>query len=229
MRSRVVGQIVVVCGLGGLLAWGVSVIRKAEARADSQAQRAEQVASELAAVQAKVARLGAATLGSNARLRNVEERSRVQPEPPISPENRQPPLGDADDSLAEGDDVSPVAAAEAKQAASIERVTQGLDRRLDSEPSDYAWSRNALASAREVVGGVSGARVGDTKCGTNLCRMEVEQSEADTQPALATTISSVPPFASGTIYKYASAEGRKKTTLYFVRDGRNFQELLREP
>ncbi|MGC4089650.1 MAG: hypothetical protein QM756_17530 [Polyangiaceae bacterium] len=216
----------VALGLAGVLVVSVKFlvpgVRAASANYAPPKPREEQLAAELSDLRKQVVRLDlqarAATLGSLAK-------SAAQ----AAPTGAERRLNDSEPSPAEDGTSDPKAVA-AKQAAQMAEVTMSLDDRLETETIDYAWSRDTIAQARQALETqAKDAKILSTKCASNLCRVEVEQSTTDGRTNLPSLISGIAPFSNGAIYNYAAEEGRTKTTVYFVRSGHNFQEFLEQP
>lgn len=110
--------------------------------------------------------------------------------------------------------------------AESERLAQGLDSRLETEPADYAWSRAQQAVMRDLIQArAPGAAVVDSKCGATLCRVTVAHESAATQKELPNAISWDEPFVRGTFYRYEARNGVEHTMLYVAREGRDLKTL----
>jgi hypothetical protein len=109
-----------------------------------------------------------------------------------------------------------VAEASAGTAAPPDNTVQ-LDTRLAEEPTDAAWSAEAVTKIRAAFAAhLPKANVSEIRCGSTLCRVVVRHDEGDDIMTRPMALIAAPPFNEGSMVRREPTA----TTVFTLREGR---------
>jgi hypothetical protein len=126
--------------------------------------------------------------------------------------------------------VNPAAAPEQKARERTRMTTETLESRFAGEGIDVDWSRKATQDLRAALAGRDAqTRLTGVDCATSLCKVVMEHESPEAQRELASAIGELPPFRAGVVYRYDKNGEAPRTTLYVLREGHDFREVIGAP
>ena len=182
--------LVVALGLGAALFFLNRRVKDSTAHGARADHQAEQLRSEVAALQAKVRRLSAQKDSPAPSAVTSEKPAAANDETPVSDDSAEPSKLTLKDVLA---DVPPEQEEsflrELERKGNRVRKARTLEQ-LRSEPRDAAWTREVEDLVTNASGALNrqefpSARVTSIECGSTLCKIEVDQDSAAEQSQFA--------------------------------------------
>jgi hypothetical protein len=214
MRTKTIGWSLAASAIVASAAFIVS--RTAPGRASENAKAERGLARELAELKSEVRRLEAQQRASSTRIalpvasNRREHEANEEPAPaaertePLTPEEKR-----------------------AEERATREEVALRLDARAESERTDATWAPAMNGEIRAAVAAhAAGATVASSDCRASLCKVVLQHESAESQTEIARKLAPLKPFQSGTFYRYDSSSKPASTTLYIVREGMDFHDLV---
>src|SRR5262249_7521259 len=97
-----------------------------------------------------------------------------------------------------------------------------------SQTLDPSWSRDmALTLRNELIAAApTGSTVLEAECAATLCRVVLKHESRSAQQGLARVVSDLAPFRAGVFYALDSEASPLRSTLYVLREGHDFNEML---
>lgn len=109
----------------------------------------------------------------------------------------------------------------------VARVGDKLDALLATDTVDAPWRADTTRDVSAAFADVPGKVIG-TDCGSNLCRVVVEEPDAASMHDLPQKISQRPPFDSDVLFRYDMDANPPSVTLYVTRKGIAMASLVED-
>ncbi len=107
------------------------------------------------------------------------------------------------------------------------RVAASLEHKLASEVVDTAWSRKRTQDIREVVAGQDArTAISSVTCASTLCRLVLDHDSLAAQKETTAKLAESEPFDAGVFLSYDEAVTPPRTTLYLLREGHDFHQVV---